>query len=102
LDEDCRQVVEGVEFLFHCAANTQGAGVRQNPMAHVTPNVVINTQLLDAAFNAGVSKVLWLSSTSGYSFRGEEVLKEGQFMDGEPFEKYYFAAWMKRFTEILC
>jgi len=22
--------------------------------------------------------------------------------DGEPFEKYYFAGWTKRFTEILC
>ena len=63
--EDCRRVVEGRSLVFMCAATTSGAGVlAATPMAHVTPNVLMNTQMLEAAYNAGVSKFLWLSSTT--------------------------------------
>ena len=56
-EEDCERVVEGVDILFHCAANTSGANVIVNrPLVHVTPNVVMNTQLLDAAHSAGVER----------------------------------------------
>ncbi|MFH1314593.1 MAG: NAD-dependent epimerase/dehydratase family protein [Candidatus Eisenbacteria bacterium] len=102
-DEDCRAVVEGQRFVFMCAASTSGAAtIAATPMVHVVPNVVMNTQMLEAAYQAGVEKFLWLSSTTGYPPSSYRPVSEDDMFDGEPFEKYFFVGWMKRFTEVLC
>ena len=102
-EEDCHRAVQGIRFLFHCAANTSGAAVTINsPMDHVTPNVVMNARLLEAAYNANVEKFMWLSSTTGYPLSGDRPVKEEEIFDGEPFHKYFFVGWMKRYCEILC
>lgn len=99
---DCRAIVHGVRFLFHCGASTSGAMMSAtSPMIHVTPNVVMNALLLEAAYEAGVEKFLWLSSTTGYPAADHPVAEE-EFFQGEPFEKYFFTGWSKRFSEILC
>ena len=55
-EEDCRRVVKGMDYVFMCAANTSGAAVMaKTPMVHVTPNVMMNTLLLEAAYEAGES-----------------------------------------------
>jgi GDP-L-fucose synthase len=98
----CREVVRGVRHVFHCAAVTSGAATTAHtPMVHVTPNVVMNARLLHAAYDAGVEKFVFLSSTTGYPNTDQPVLEEDMFR-GDPFEKYYFAGWMKRFTEVMC
>jgi GDP-L-fucose synthase len=103
LVDDCRRVVEGRQAVFMCAASTAGAAVMTaTPMVHVTPNVVMNAQMLEAAYQAGVQKFLWLSSTTGYPPSGSRPVTEDDMFDGEPFEKYFFVGWMKRFTEVLC
>lgn len=101
--EDCRRVVEGMRYLFLCAANTSGAQtIATTPMVHVTPNVLINTQMLEAAYEAGVEKFVWLSSTTGYPASGDRPVREDEMFEGDPYEKYFFVGWMKRFTEVLC
>jgi GDP-L-fucose synthase len=86
-----------------CAASTSGAAaIAGTPMVHVTPNVLINTQMLEAAYAAGVEKFLWLSSTTGYPPSSYRPVREDEMFDGEPYEKYFFVGWMKRFTEVLC
>jgi GDP-L-fucose synthase len=100
--EDCRKAVRDREWVFLCAASTSGAAtIQATPMVHVTPNVLINSQMLEAAYEANVSKFVWLSSTVAYP-QSEKPMREEQMFEGEPFEKYYFAGWTKRFTEILC
>lgn len=100
--EDCRRSVEGQQIAFLCAANTSGAGTTATtPMVHVTPNLLINSQFLEAAYEAHLEKVLWLSSTITYPV-GDKPMREEDIFSGEPFEKYYFASWAKRFAEILC
>ena len=99
----CTRAVESVRHVIHCAANTSGAAtMATTPMVHVTPNVLMNTQILEAAYNAGVEKFVWLSSTTGYPVTGDRPTREDEMFDGEPFEKYFFVGWMKRFTEVLC
>ena len=45
--EDCRKVVSDMDYVFLCAANTSGAAVIQStPLVHVTPNIVMNAQML--------------------------------------------------------
>jgi GDP-L-fucose synthase len=99
---DCRRVVRGARYVFHCAASTSGAMMSATaPMVHVTPNVVMNALLMEAAYEAGVEKFVWLSSTTGYP-PSDWPVKEEEFFDGEPFDKYFFTGWSKRFLEVLC
>ena len=101
--EDCRRVVEGMGYVFHCAAHTSGAATTATtPMVHVTPNILINSQMLEAAYAAQVERFLWLSSTTGYPPSGARPVKEEEMFEGEPYDKYFFVGWTKRFTEILC
>lgn len=101
-EETVREAVDGMRMVCHCAASTSGAFMTATqPMGHVTPNIVMNALLMNAAYDAGVEKFLWLSSTTGYP-ESDQPMTENEMFDGEPFEKYYFAGWMKRFTEILC
>jgi GDP-L-fucose synthase len=95
--------VAGTDYVFMCAANTSGAAViRLNPLAHVTPNVVMNAQILEAAHQAGVKKFLFISSGAAYPPTGNRPIGEDEMFDAEPFEGYFSAAWMKRYAEILC
>ncbi len=100
---DCERVVKDMEIVYLCAASTSGAAaITKTPMIHVTPNVLINSQMLEAAYQYGVKKLVWLSSTTGYPPSGDRPIHEEEMFEGEPFEKYYFVGWMKRFTEVLC
>ncbi|MDP7201883.1 MAG: NAD-dependent epimerase/dehydratase family protein [Dehalococcoidia bacterium] len=101
--EDCRRVVDGVDYVFMCAASTSGAAVIQaNPLVHVTPNVVMNAQLLEAAYLAKVKKFTWMSSNAAYPPTGDRPAKEEELFDGDPYDVYFGVAWMKRYTETLC
>jgi len=102
LADDCARAVKGMQHVHLCAANSSGAAaIAATPMIHVTPNVLINSQMLEAAYNAGVVKFIWLGSTIAYPMSSKPV-REEELMTGEPFEKYFFAGWAKRFTEVLC
>lgn len=100
---ECRRLVEGIEFLFICAANTAGAKmICETPMAHVTPNVIMNTYLLEAAYGAGVKKVLFISSGAAYPSLDGALLKEEDMFKADPPDVYFHAGWMKRYGEVLC
>jgi len=99
--EDCAAAVAGADYVFMCAANTSGAAVMANtPLAHLTPNVLMNVSMLDAAYRAGVGKFLFISSNTVYPLTDHPV-REGD-VTNEFYEKYFIVAWMKRFTEIVC
>jgi GDP-L-fucose synthase len=98
----CKEVVEGMDYVFHAAAVTSGAKVmNEDPLAHVTANVVMNAQLLDAAYRAGVKKFLYFSSTTVYP----ELSIPATERDGHagvPWSGYAAVGHMKRYTERLC
>ncbi|HBR14570.1 MAG TPA: hypothetical protein DD723_03370 [Candidatus Omnitrophica bacterium] len=101
--DDCRKIVPEVDYVFHCAANTSGAHViTNNPLTHVTTNIVMNAYLLEAAYQAKVLKFLWISSSTGYPSTGTRPMKEEEMMVGDPFDKYFGVGWMKRYSEVLC
>ena len=98
----CDAIVEGMDYAFFCAASTSGAAaITSTPLVHVTPNIIMNSQLLEAAYLARLKKVMYLSSTTGYPVTGRPYREEMMF-EGDPFEKYFPAGWMKRYTEVLC
>ena len=99
--EDCSAVVKGADYVFMCAANTSGAAVMaKTPLAHLTPNVLMNVSMLDAAYQAGVKKFLFISSNTVYPLTDFPVNESD--VTNEFYEKYFIVAWMKRFTEIVC
>lgn len=99
---DCQKVVEDIDYVFMCAANTSGAAIMEKtPLAHVTPNVLMNVLMLDAAYRSKVKKFLFISSNTVYPITDYPV-KEDEMMSGDLFKKYFCVGWMKRFTEILC
>jgi len=100
--QDCKRVSSDVNFVFMCAANSSGAAViEKSPLVHVTPNVIMNALMLEAAYEAGVEKFLFVSSNTVYPPFTHPV-KENEIFAGDPFEKYFPVAWMKRFGEIMC
>ena len=99
--EDCKEVVKNIDYVFMCSANTSGAAVMEyTPLAHVTPNVIMNTLMLEASYEAGVKKFMFMSSTTVYPI-SEEPLKEEDLND-KFYSKYFFVGWMKRFSEVMC
>lgn len=98
---DCHKVCRDIDYVFLCAAVTSGAAVMEKtPLVHLTPNVVMNTQMLEAAYAAGIKKVLFISSNTVYPVSDKPVKEED--VNYQFFEKYFIVGWMKRFSEIVC
>src|SRR5512139_64863 len=101
--DHCAQAVEGMDYVFLCAARTSGAAViRTTPLVHITPNVLINTLMLEAAHRAKVAKFCFISSGAAYPPTADRPVREAEMFDGDPHEVYFAAGWMKRYAEILC
>jgi GDP-L-fucose synthase len=92
-----------MDYVFMVAANTSGAAVMATtPLAHVTPNVVMNAQMMDAAYKAGVKKFVFISSSAAYPPTDGRPVREEEMFGGDPYDVYYSVGWMKRYGEILC
>jgi GDP-L-fucose synthase len=101
--EDCRRVVAGMDRIVMCAAATSGAAVMvATPLAHVTPNVVMNARMLEAAWEAGVPHFVFVSSSAAYPETGARPVAETEMLAGDPPPVYHAVGWMKRYAEILC
>jgi GDP-L-fucose synthase len=101
--KDCRKAVADMDYVFMCAANTSGAAViAATPLVHVTPNIIMNAQLLEAAYGAKVRKCVFLSSNAAYPPSGDRPVSEEEMFDADPYDIYFGVAWMKRYTEVLC
>jgi len=99
--EDCARACTDMDYVFLCAANTSGAAVMETtPLVHLTPNVIMNARMLEAAYAAGVCKTLFISTNTVYPVSDQPVRETD--VTNEFFEKYFIVAWMKRFSEIMC
>ena len=101
--ENCCKAVDGMDAVILAAANTSGAAeIVASPMSHVTPNLAINSRLLEAAHSAGCSRFLFISSGTVYEPQGTQQIGESDGLSGQPADVYFAVGWMKRYTEILC
>ena len=65
--EDALEVSEGMDYVFMCAANTSGAAViDKEPLVHLTPNLIMNARILEAAYFNSVKKLCFISSNTVY------------------------------------
>ena len=101
--EHCARAVAGMDYVFLCAAHTAGAAViRTTPLVHITPNVLINTLMLEAAHAAGIAKFCFVSSGAAYPPTDDRPVQEAEMFAGDPHDVYFAAGWMKRYAEVLC
>lgn len=101
--EDCRKAVEGMDFVFHCAAATSGAVViEHSPLTHITPNLVMTSQLMEASYHEKIKKFLYISSSVAYPPSDDRPVREEEMFEGHPYDVYFGAGWMKRTAEWLC
>lgn len=100
----CAKVTEGVDFVFHCAANTSNAlDTKFNPLLHVTPNVEMAVNLLEQSWKNKVKKFLYVSSNTVYPDLGEEDCTESINVHATPLIPVYKGVGaMKRYGELLC
>ena len=99
----CKDLIQGYDTIVHCAANTSGAHVMQNsPLSHVTPNIIMNANLMESCYLNGVKKFIFMSSSVVYPYTGNIPNNEEEFTYGDIYEKYHAVGWMKRYTEKLC
>jgi nucleoside-diphosphate-sugar epimerase len=103
--ENCQRAVEGIDEVYHLAADMGGIGYISSVHAGIAHNdILINTHMLEAAREAGVGRFLFSSSACVYpDYRQEEAdvvaLKEEFAHPAAPEEGY---GWEKLFTEKLC
>lgn len=99
--DDCYEVVRGMNHVFLCAANTSGAAVMtNNPVVHVTTNLLLNSQMFEAACLSKVDHLLFVSSTTIYP-PADYPVKEAEAFTGDPYPSYLGVGWMKRYIEKL-
>ena len=97
---DCLTATKNIDYVFMVAANTSGAAVMEKtPLAHLTPNVVMNSQILSAAYENNVSKFCFISSNTVYPVTDFAVKEDD--VNYEFFSKYFIVGWMKLFSEMM-
>jgi len=98
---DCELATKNIDYVFMCAANSSGAEVMtKSPLVHLTPNVIMNSQMLAASYANNVKKFCFISSNTVYPLTDFAVSEDD--VTGEFFEKYFIVGWMKRFSELMC
>jgi GDP-L-fucose synthase len=102
-ESDCARAAQDMELVVMAAAVTSGAAdIAERPLIHVTPNVALNTHLIEAAYRAGAKRYLFLSSAAAYPVPGERPFAEDDMHSGDPADVYFAVGWMKRYAEKLC
>jgi GDP-L-fucose synthase len=98
---DCFRVTKDIDYVFMAAANSSGAAVMERtPLVHLTPNIIMNTQMLASSYENNIKKFCFISSNTVYPLT-DFAVKESD-ANFEFFEKYFIVGWMKRFSEIMC
>ncbi len=99
--EDCLRVCQGVDYVIHAAGAVAAASVTAgNPMSAITTNLILTSQMLQAAWTAGVSRFLVFGSSTGYPV-SDYPIKEEDMWSGPTHASYFGYGWMRRYLERL-
>ncbi len=101
--ENCQNACRDAAQVFNLAADMGGMGFLERNKAHCMLNVLINTHLLEAARNAGVSRYFFASSACVYSTLKQDVADRPPFReDAYPAMPEDGYGWEKLFSERMC
>jgi len=74
--EKTRPLYEGVDYVFHLAAESRIQPTIENPILAVRTNVLGTATVLQCARESGVKKVMYSSTSSGYGLVNTPPLQE--------------------------
>lgn len=98
--ETAASLMEGIDHVLLFAGVVATAPVlARDPVGPIRDQMAVTTSVCEAAFRAGVSKVVFLSSTTGYPAAEGELGEEDMFA-GEPPPNWTYLGWATRFLEI--
>ena len=84
---NCKQVVRDVDIVFHLAAKVGGIGLnREKPAELFYDNIMMGTQLIHAAKEAGVEKFIALGTICSYPKFAPLPFSEDSIWNGYPEE----------------
>ena len=91
--------VKGMDYVFHLAAYTGGLGrTSTHPASTLTPNLIMDGNILECAKNEGIKRFLYASCTCVYP-NDEKTLEEEDAWKGNPPEIHASYSWSKRMGE---
>jgi nucleoside-diphosphate-sugar epimerase len=103
--DDCAAALQGVDEVYHLAANMGGMGFIEFNKARIAhDNVLIDANMLEAARRAGVARFFYASSACVYPpsrLRSPDAppLREEDAYPADPVDGY---GWEKLYAERLC
>jgi UDP-glucose 4-epimerase len=74
--EDTRHLYDGVDYVFHCAAESRIQPAIENPLLAVRTNTLGTATVLQCAREADVKRVMYSSTSSGYGLKNAPPLSE--------------------------
>lgn len=98
--EDCEKLVDGADYVVHAGGRICHPASVPTDVQVSIQNIKVTGNLLEASHKAGVKGFLDLNSSTGYPDI-RKPLKEEEFWDEEPHQKYYGYGWMRRYREKL-
>lgn len=104
LKENCRIAAEGAHEIYNLAANMGGMGFIEHNKALCMLSVLINTHMLQAALEAGVSRYFYSSSACVYNAEKQRTFEAPSLKEEDAYpalaEDGY--GWEKLFSERMC
>ena len=79
--ENTRPLYDGVDYVFHCAAEARIQSTLKKPVQTAQTNVVGTTSVLQCSLEAGVKKVIYSSTSSAYGLKNTPPLQESMVED---------------------
>jgi len=74
--ENTRNLYNGVDYVFHCAAESRIQPTILNPLGAIKTNTLGTGTVLQCAREVGVKKVMYSSTSSGYGLKNKPPLSE--------------------------
>ena len=85
--ENCLKAVKGIDIVIHLAGKGGGIGYnRKYPATLFYDNIIMNTQLMEAARQEGVNKFVGIGTVCSYPKYAPIPFKEDTLWDGYPEE----------------
>jgi nucleoside-diphosphate-sugar epimerase len=102
--DNCRRAVEGATEVYNLAADMGGMGFIENFRVECLRSILINTHMLESAYQAGAERYLFSSSACAYNTELQQdpnvrALKETDAYPAFPERGY---GWEKLMSEIFC
>ena len=100
--ENCLAATKGIEYIFHLAASVGGIHyIKKENVGNLTPSLLMNTNMLEAARINNVKRFLFASSACVYREKHVE-LNEFKEEDAYPANPATTYGWAKLLGEIQC